>query len=535
MKITTRLTVAGQPAPLVSHDVVLDLCASGRAALTAEGQAEKGQLVLLDIGYGDALRRWFTGYVYDVQPAATGSVQLLCKELTGLLAAPCPVSLQHPTLRSLLAWLTEQRGLTFMLPAADYTDRPIATFTNAGTGYQLLDSALRAFAVPDALWYQQPDGTVFVGSHADSRWVGREVEIDPAWSSRQAGDQLTLPPIPAMRPGATVSGKRVTRVRLKDGEMTLTTATPGKAIKSIDRRRVEDAFPELAARLHLPLLGRVEAISDQAQAGQRNDPFRPRYAVDVQLLGEDGEPDLAIPLYRAVPLPVTFGGPEQGALQFPLEGTLVELGFAFGRADRPFIRTILGQGWTLPDIAPGEQLHQQRTEVFHRIDAVGNQTRATDRCQHDQARQLHQLADDYQGTFGQHQLSTKQHSVECIGAMKRIEALGAIALLAGDDLTLGCLGHLSLTAAGDLVEVVGQRRHTVTGEHQRMEAPRTWIGSEDTNLFALLQGLMDVTTQLTATLAEHTHDGPPPAQALQLSQYREQLATLHDQLTPLIE
>jgi hypothetical protein len=50
-----------------------------------------------------------------------------------------------------------------------------------------------------------------------------------------------------------------------------------------------------------------------------------------------------------VPLPVQFGGQEQSLLQFPLEGTLVELGFAFERA-----------------------------EVFSRTDTVGNLSRHTD-------------------------------------------------------------------------------------------------------------------------------------------------------------
>ncbi|MGY4028519.1 hypothetical protein ACW5WQ_21760, partial [Aeromonas rivuli] len=72
------------------------------------------------------------------------------------------------------------------------------------------------------IWYQQTDGTLYVGSHAHSHWQGREVDIDAAWTSRQAGNLITLAPVPAMRPGATVNGKRVTRVRLKGDEMTLT-------------------------------------------------------------------------------------------------------------------------------------------------------------------------------------------------------------------------------------------------------------------------------------------------------------------------
>ena len=111
-------------------------------------------------------------------------------------------------------------------------------------------------------------------------------------------------PIGNLRPCAIVNGKRVERVRLKGDEMTLTTTTPGKPVKWPERRKMEGEFPELADKMHLPKFGRVEAISDSAAAGQLNDPFRPSDAVDVQLLGEDGQPDKATPLYRAVPLNV---------------------------------------------------------------------------------------------------------------------------------------------------------------------------------------------------------------------------------------
>ncbi|ENC6433142.1 hypothetical protein ABKX88_001331 [Aeromonas veronii] len=537
MKLTTRLTINGQPAHLVEHDIMLDLNAGGRAALTAQAEVQKGQPITIDVGYNNELRRWFTGYVFDVQPAASGSVQLLCRELAGVLAGRLPVSMQHATMRNLLAWLTTETGLTFMLPeAADYADRPIPNFTSAGTGYQLLENAGRAFEIPDFVWYQQPDGAIFVGSHADCRWHGREVEIDPSWTARQAGNLITLSPVPAMRPGATVNGKRVTRVRLKGDEMTLTTATQGKVTKSLERRKIEDEFPELADNMHLPKFGRVEAISDSAAAGQLNDPFRPRYAVDVQLLGEDGQPDKAAPLYRAVPLPVMFGGAEQGLLQFPIEGTIVELGFAFGRADRPFIRTVLGSGWPLPAIAPGEQLQQQRAEVFSRTDTVGNQSRHTDRHQHDKAMRMHHVADDYQGEFGQHLLTTMQHSVEQIGAMKRIEALGAIELLAGDDMVLGSLGNMSQTTAGDLVSVIGRLRRSVAGELQHFEAPRSWMGTDGVNIFQLLLQLMNLVEQLAKATAGHTHGGGPvPGNSEAITGHGNQAKQLANQLSPIIE
>ncbi|QTL95521.1 hypothetical protein [Aeromonas jandaei] len=535
MKLTTRANIGGQDVHIVNHDIMLDLNAGGRAIVTINGQAQKGQLLTLDVGYNNDMRRFFDGYVFDVQPAPGNAQQVLCRERAGVLAARFPVSKQHASLRALLAWLTEQTGLVFMLPKADYVDKPIPNFTSSGSGYQLLDNAGRAFGIPDFVWYQEPSGNIFVGSHADSQWHGRDMPLDPAWAGRQAGNMLVLPVLPAMRPGMSINGQRVTRVRVKGDEMTLTLVTPGKVVKSPARANIESEFPELADGMHLPKFGRVEAISDSAAAGQRNDPYRPRYAVDVQLLGEDGEPDTLTPLYRAVPLPVAFGGPEQGLLQYPIEGSLVELGFAFGRADRPFIRTILGTGWPLPDIAPGEQLQQQRAEVFSRTDTVGNQTRHTDRTQDDRALHMHHQADEYQGAFGQHRITTLQHSIEEVGAMKRIEALGAIELLAGDDITLGCLGNMSQTTAGDLAEVVGRARRAVAGELQHLEAPRSWVGTDSINTLRLMLELMGVVEQLANLTASHRHGGPTPDNAQAIAQQSAEAGQLAGQLSPIIE
>ena len=63
MKLTTKLTLGGKPTHLVDHDIVLDLSIGGRAALTIEGSATKGQALSLDTGYNGQLRRRVTGYV----------------------------------------------------------------------------------------------------------------------------------------------------------------------------------------------------------------------------------------------------------------------------------------------------------------------------------------------------------------------------------------------------------------------------------------------------------------------------------------
>lgn len=48
MKLTTQAAISGQPVHLVSHDMVLDLSAGGRAALVIEGDAKPNQVVTVE-------------------------------------------------------------------------------------------------------------------------------------------------------------------------------------------------------------------------------------------------------------------------------------------------------------------------------------------------------------------------------------------------------------------------------------------------------------------------------------------------------
>ncbi|MBF4228088.1 hypothetical protein EAY83_24545, partial [Vibrio anguillarum] len=138
-------------------------------------------------------------------------------------------------------------------------------------------------------------------------------------------------------PGRTVNGNRITKIELFDDEMTAHWLSSQNEVPA-KKRETLDSFPELAAGYHLPKFGRVEAVRDTAKAGQTADPFRPRYAIDVQVLDENMMPDISVPVYRSVPLSVNMSGHESGLLAYPLEGTLVEIAFAYGRNDRPIIR-----------------------------------------------------------------------------------------------------------------------------------------------------------------------------------------------------
>ncbi|VDZ65015.1 Rhs element Vgr protein [Serratia odorifera] len=164
---------------------------------------------------------------------------------------------------------------------------------------------------------------------------------------------------------AMVNGHRLSSIRLENDDTTITwlakNPLTGKSVAMTPaQRQIDAAYPELSAGLHLPKFARVEAHAEGVSSGDLADPFRPRYAVDLQLLDADGKPAKNTPIYPAVPLPLPMAGQDSGMFQFPPVGTLVEVAFTDGRPDKPFIRQTLAQGNTLPDVKPGEQLQQQR-------------------------------------------------------------------------------------------------------------------------------------------------------------------------------
>lgn len=98
----------------------------------------------------------------------------------------------------------------------------------------------------------------------------------------------------------------------------------------------------------------------------------------MQLLDENGNDKNDTPVYPAVPLPVPMAGSEAGCFAYPPAGTIVEISNIEGRPDKPVIRQILPAGHNLPDVKPGEQLQQQRAEVFQRVTTDGSWHRETD-------------------------------------------------------------------------------------------------------------------------------------------------------------
>lgn len=556
MKPIKRLYLSTDEIHLADASLVLELNSCGRGFITAgTTQDYTGKLVRLDVGYTDLVLRWFTGYVERSQPAENGFQRLFVRELVGVFERLWPCSFQHPTLRDVASWLTEQSGLTFSVPDADYSDRPIPHFTHSGTGYQLLDNLGQAFGITDYVWYQLPDGGVYVGGAEKALFADRPIEIPHEFNQGAAGgNSMTLPLVQSLRPGVELNGERVTKVHLQNDTMAVTwtprNRATGKALqKTPVQRQIESHYPELASGLHLPKFGRVMNPVEAVKSGNFSDPFRPRYAVDVQLLDADGNPDKDTPVYSAVPLPVPMAGNDSGMFQFPPEGTLVEIAFTGGRPDKPFVRQTVPDGTSLPDIQPGEQLQQQRAEVSQRVTQAGDWVRQTDQTISETSMARVVKADTEQRELVSREITVKATdkitvlgtSTLLAGAIQQVctgdysQAVNnRVASIGGNDET-DIAGSQTVTTGKDLIEKIGQIRKSVAAVQQQIIAPVVWIGSGTINVAQLMLDTLDVVKELAEQTASHTHSNTgAPTNAGAIRNTGTKADTLNGKYSPVI-
>ncbi|WP_288467749.1 hypothetical protein [uncultured Enterobacter sp.] len=557
MKPIKRLYLSTDEVHLADASLVLELNSCGRGFITAKTDHDyTGKLVRLNVGYTDLLLRWFTGYVERSQPADNGFQRLFVRELVGVFERLWPCSLQHPTLRSVAGWLEENSGITVMVPDADYTDKPIPHFTHSGSGYQLLNNLGKAFGITDYIWYQLPDGGLYVGGADRSLFAGKPVDIPAGFSQGAAGgNTMTLPVVQSLRPGVEMNGERVTKVHLTNDTMAVTWTPRNRATgkplqKSPVQRQIESHFPELASGLHLPKFARVIAPTEAVKSGNFSDPFRPRYAVDVQLLDADGKPDAQTPVYSAVPLPVPMAGNDSGMYQFPPEGTLVEVAFTDGRPDKPFIRQTVPDGTSLPDIKPGEQLQQQRAEVSQRVTQAGDWVRQTDQTISETSMARTVKADTESRELVSRETTIKATDTTSVigtstlmaGAIQQVstgkcsQAIqgSRLATIGGND-ELAVAENATVTIGKNLTEQIGQIRKSVAAVQQQIIAPVVWIGSGSINVAQLMLDTLDVVKQLAELTASHTHSNTgTPTNAGEIRSTGTKADTLNGKYSPVI-
>ena len=289
----------------------------------------------------------------------------------------------------------------------------------------------------------------------------------------------------------------------------------------IIKRLILRAFPELSAGYHLPLFAEVVGVRETPAAGDVCNDFRPFYAVDVQILDEHGKPDKKWSVLKDVVLSLPVAGHEMGQFAYPENGTWVEIAFAYGSPNRPFIRSVLPHGLTLPDIERGEQRWQKNAEVFQSVDKDSNWQRQTDQQITDKSLTRLVEAMDVVENFHKSVKNTETNDTEIIGAIKRIEAFGAVVVQAGGVLDLSAIDSIRLTTKANMIirvladmqtAIDGDMNNQVTGSvayfadvGQHFESPKTWIGSSAENAIALISEVAQLVVDLATTLSTHTH------------------------------
>ncbi|MET4706739.1 hypothetical protein [Endozoicomonas lisbonensis] len=223
MKVIKQLEVDGKPYPLIKDDVRLSLKRPGRAILNVTSTQPLSGLVILDIGWSHARpKRFFMGYVVESLTVSTNEQQLLCNEVAAALDSDHFMGLRHTTVNDVLAKMAKGTPLTFVTPESGYCKKQSPYFFHLGGGYQAMDAIGPVFQIPNYIWQQQGDGTIFVGSWDDSRWPSRSIPIpDKVFKRHIAQGTAELAMVPGLRPGVLFNRGIVTAVQLKKERMVI--------------------------------------------------------------------------------------------------------------------------------------------------------------------------------------------------------------------------------------------------------------------------------------------------------------------------
>jgi hypothetical protein len=226
MKLLKRLVVNGAEYPLVSDEVRLDISRPGAAIFQVRADQRLEGRVEFSLGwhFQSALTRFFCGEVVTSTTVDAKQQRLFCRELSARMDNAAPLSLRHPTLREVLATYAELTGLEFIVPERPYAFAKVPAFYGFGSAMHAMQTLGEVFHIDDYVWLSQGDGKIFVGSWADSRWKGREVEIPQnVFKQVSAGGQCTMAAVPDIRPGCVVNaatdGGRVETVTLSGVNM----------------------------------------------------------------------------------------------------------------------------------------------------------------------------------------------------------------------------------------------------------------------------------------------------------------------------
>lgn len=299
-------------------------------------------------------------------------------------------------------------------------------------------------------------------------------------------------------------------------------------------------YPEIGQGWHVPAWATVTTINENSNEGDLSDPFRPRYAVSLKLLDKSGNETLA-PEMQNIGLAGSFSA-SGGIMQLPEPGAIVELSFAFGQINKPYISNILPYGMALAACRPGELVMQARKGASMRIDESGNISQETDKELKQISSKLKQLIGHIETKATSKSNDTRSHVIENVGGKYQLTSLGALIMLTTGHAELSALESINFTTASDLNENVVGKKQALVGElisYQVEDGGKINIGSKTVNTIDILYQLANIVNQLATTLSTHTHGtgvGPttPPVESGDIAGQAAQANTLATKVKPLL-
>lgn len=549
MKIHKQLFIDGKPLAFTDEVITLAQNQVGRALFSVkeDDAVTYGAKVEFNAGAFDDFNAVFLGYIEKINHEKNGYLRIFAREACGALEAPIKLSARHCTLSSVIDNLNRSYPVLHFTTnrSADYATTPIPLLNHSGSALQLLNNLGRYFSVPDYFWTQYPDGSLFVGSLTDSPESESESSATPRTGAGGTSERVTVPYNSNLRAGQRFNGAIVRQVTHRGDFSEIEWQEEGE---SALRRQILREFPELDGGYHLGKMAEVISVSDPAKGGEIADPFRPHYAVDVRLLDDDGNPDLNAPIFEAVPLPVAATASQGGAFAFPEVGTCVELGFIGGRSDRPVIRNFYPTGKTVPAVAVGEVLNQQRPGVYDKIDAHGNRETVTDQSISEQSAVRNINAESENRQVGQRVMSVEADNSENVGGNESRQILGnQDAIIAGNKSeTVG--GDFSARVQGVASLIVAAKAELKAAEIEAsaekvsvntplavINAQKIAMGNGGANVLRILEELLQIVADLATTTANHTHPGShPPNQSADFAGFATRAGAARGRLSPMI-
>ncbi|HEX7928531.1 MAG TPA: hypothetical protein VF678_13130, partial [bacterium] len=247
--------------------------------------------------------------------------------------------------------------------------------------------------------------------------------------------------------------------------------------------------------------------------------YRPRYAVDVQILTPAGEVDPDFPVLTGLAVPGFGTGDGRGIFAFPGVGTRVRVGFDYGLPTHPYLVNVITEGRFLPALQPGELLIAQQDGSSDRSDGLGNRTLQSNGTLTLDVHRLEILADEVGEELGTVERTVDGQVIETLGDHEQTIMGGKLVKIGGDRKT-AILGVDDVTIAGDKAELIGGKAELVAALGLKLfvvpGTGKVYIGNGVNEVLTILDTII---TQLQLETHTSAAPGNPTSPPLNLALY----------------